>query len=101
MLAVYASAALGVEQGTAGVHRAASRGRRRAEVDGCIASRSEVNWQPRRSLAGGVMGPAGTRGCVSRWFDTGCATMLRPSVALSTAVVRSAASSSAVFRFHC
>ena len=46
MLAVDAPAALGVEQGTARVHRAASRGKRRADVDNRDGGRSEVNWQP-------------------------------------------------------
>ena len=76
VLAIDTHATLGVKQGAAGIRRAAPRGRRRAEVDGCDGGRSEVNWQPKCSLAGGVMSPAGTRGCVSRWFDTGCATML-------------------------
>ena len=83
MLAVGAPAPFGVEQRAACLCRAPPCARRRAEVDRRDRGRSEVGRQARCSLAGGVMIPAGTRGCVSRWFVTGCATMLSSRLGLS------------------
>ena len=79
MLAAGAPATLGIEQRTAGVRLAASRGRRRAELE------------PWRSLANRVMSPARIRGGASRWFDTGCATMVEFCLNSSAASVLGAA----------
>ena len=102
MFAVRAPAPFGVEQRAACVCRAPSRGRRRAEGDCRSSDRAEVDerrsdeLRPRCSLSGGVMSPARTRGCVSRWFVTGCATMLNSRLGVSN---RGGAAHAAI-RFH-
>ena len=89
MFAVGAPAPFGVEQRAACVCRAPSRGRRRAEGNCRSGDRAETDvrrsdeLRPRCSTSGGVMSPARTRGCVSRWFDTGCATMLNSRLGVS------------------